>query len=279
MRFRPSQPKVLRSTLYNILTNIFYTGDFILKGTFYKGKHEPIISLSLFEKAQQVFQQVNRPKKTKKDFAFAGLMLCGHCGCSITGQIQKGKYIYYHCSNGKGNCGDKYIREEVIAEQFEDALKKLKLSKALLLDIKDALKESHSDEIKFHASRVQDLQSRYNTLTKRIDAIYEDKLDGKIPEELWFRKNEEYKKEMAQIEDSLRQHTKANFNYVESGVYLLELANNAHQCYSQRSIMEQRQMLNFLLSNCTLKAGKLDYIYKTPFDMIAEGVKFEKVSG
>lgn len=277
--FKSNSPKIGKSVLDAMLNNVFYTGDFMVKGQFYKGKHDPIISLNLYQKVQEVKNRVNKPKTTKHHFAFAGLMTCGHCGCSITPQIQKGKYVYYHCSNGKGKCNDPYVREEVIAEQFADALKRLQIKDEHLKWIVPILKSSHEEEIEFHHQRVKQLQGRYNTLIRRIDAVYEDKLDGKIPEELWFRKNEQYKKEMAQVEESLRQHTKANFDYVENGIEILELAKCAYTSYLEQSAFEQRRLLNKLLSNCTLKAGRIDYTFNEPFSLFIELSKVKEKSG
>jgi site-specific DNA recombinase len=277
--FKSNQPKIGKSTLDALLNNIFYTGDFIIKEQFFRGKHHPLVSLRLFETVQQVKGRVNRPKMTKHDFAFSGLLICGHCGCSVTPQIQKERYIYYHCSNGKGKCHDKYVREETLAEQFAEAIKGIQVGEEQLQWISAALKESHKDEMEFHRERTQALRQRYDTLEHRVEAIYEDKLDNKIPEELWFRKNEEYKREMAQINDSLLQHEKGNFDYVDCGIRTLELAKNAYQLYSQMNTLEQRQILNVVLSNCTLKGGNVDYTYNPPFDLLTTLPKSEKWSG
>ena len=32
------------------------------------------------------------------DFAFAGLITCGHCGGAVTAELKKEKYVYYHCA-------------------------------------------------------------------------------------------------------------------------------------------------------------------------------------
>ncbi len=45
-----------------------------------------------------------RNRKVKHEFAFSGLITCGHCGCSLVGEIKKGRYIYYHCTGYKGKC-------------------------------------------------------------------------------------------------------------------------------------------------------------------------------
>jgi len=59
-----------------------------------------------------------RGKTRLHEFAFASLMTCAHCGCSLSGQIQKERYIYYHCTGFKGDCGEPYVREKAIAEHF-----------------------------------------------------------------------------------------------------------------------------------------------------------------
>jgi site-specific DNA recombinase len=280
MRFKSAyKEKVHKSTLAKLLQNIFYTGDFIMNDQFFKGKHEPLITISQYQQTQKVFEVANKPKHTKHDFAFSGLLTCGICGCSITPQIQKQKYVYYHCSQGKGECKGRYVREEVLAEQFAKALERLQISEDQLAWLIPALKSSHADEREFHEGRVRELRERYDKLSKRLDQVYEDKLDGKIPEELWFRKHEEYKAEMLRVTESLRQHEQGNFDYVESGIRILELAKNASLLYSQQNMLEKRRILNFLLSNCSLADGKVDYDYLPPFDLIASGVNFEKDSG
>ena len=55
------------------------------------------------------------------------MVFCGHCGCALTAEKKKGRYVYYHCTGHKGKCPEKYVREEVLAEQFGEALKAIKL--------------------------------------------------------------------------------------------------------------------------------------------------------
>jgi hypothetical protein len=43
----------------------------------------------------------------------------------MVGELKKGRYVYYHCTGYKGKCGEPYVREEVIAEKFAQALGRL----------------------------------------------------------------------------------------------------------------------------------------------------------
>jgi hypothetical protein len=80
-----------------------YTGDFDWKGKTYRGIHQPLVSRELWERVQQVLVQRNRGRvrKAKHNFAFARLIKCGHCGCSLVGECKLGRYVYYHCSGYK----------------------------------------------------------------------------------------------------------------------------------------------------------------------------------
>ncbi len=64
---------------------------------------------------------------SKHAFAFTGLITCGHCGCAITAEIKKGKYIYYHCSRSKGCCPEPYVRQEVLDEKFAAVLRRFRV--------------------------------------------------------------------------------------------------------------------------------------------------------
>lgn len=77
---------------------------------------------------------------------------------------------------------------------------------------------SHQDEKDFHDIIVKNLQSTYRKLQARIDQAYIDKLDGKISEEFWTERNQDWRREQDQIQIKLQAHQKANANYLQEGI-------------------------------------------------------------
>ena len=68
------------------------------------------------------------------EFAYTGIIKCGHCGCQLTAELKKGKYIYYHCTGKRGGtCKKDYIREE----KFDKLIMELitRISKAIPADL------------------------------------------------------------------------------------------------------------------------------------------------
>ena len=116
LAYRKSGDMVPTSTVHKILRNRIYCGDFDFDGTTYHGTYEPVVSRELWDQVQAILdgRGAKKTRKMKEQFAFSGLITCGHCGCAMVGEIKKGRYIYYHCTGFKGKCPEPYTREQVL---------------------------------------------------------------------------------------------------------------------------------------------------------------------
>jgi len=45
----------------------------------------------------------------------------------MTAEIKKGRYVYYHCTRGRGVCGDTYVREEDLSRLLADVVKRIQV--------------------------------------------------------------------------------------------------------------------------------------------------------
>ncbi|GAI77071.1 unnamed protein product, partial [marine sediment metagenome] len=226
------------------------------------------------------FSKYNKSQKIQKhNFAFTGLLTCAKCGCAITAEIQKNKYVYYHCTSYKGKCGNKFIREESLTEKLGELVKKIRIEPKIIDWLKEALLMSHKDEQEYHNSQIKSLQAQYNKLQHRLDKIYIDKLDGIVTTEFYQEKTNEWKDEQSKILINIERHKEANTNYFEKGIRILELAQKAYSAYLEQDNTGKRNLLNILLSNCTLNDGNLYPTYKKPFDLLTNGLSRSNWSG
>jgi hypothetical protein len=190
-------------------------------------------------------------------------------------EIKKGRYVYYHCTGFKGRCPEPYTREEVLEEKFTGILKGISFSDEVLGWVRQALRESDRDERQFHDDAITKLQREHQRLQGWIDAMYDDKLDGRIAIDYFDIKAAEMRAAQTAIMRDLAAHQTANCNYIEEGVQLLELAHLAPVLFESQPPMEKRKLLNFVLSNWTWKAGELPK-YRQPFDVLAVAVASEQ---
>ena len=269
---RKSGAPVPTSTVHSILRNRLYSGEFGWNGRRYEGKHQPLVSPELWERVQGVLddRQANKHRRAKHNFAFSGLIACGHCGCSIVGEIKKQRYIYYHCTGYKGRCEEPYVREEVLERQFSDRLGQLSFDDEALEWVREALHASHADETREHEGAIERLHTEHKRLQSRLDAMYIDKLDGRVDATFYERMSTSWREEQTRRLREIERHQAANKSYMDEGVRLLELARNARRLFERQEPREKRRLLNFLVSNCSWKSGELTATLRQPFDLLAK---------
>lgn len=267
------------STLQTILRNRLYTGWFEWHGKIYQGKHEPLVPVELWERVQGVLDGRNASKHRRMthDFAFSGLIACARCGCSVVGEVKKQKYIYYHCAGYADKCRGipaecrrKYVREEVLEQQFSAVLGQLHFDDEVLEWVREALHASHADERREHEAAIKRIRTEYDRLQARIDAMYIDKLDGKIGGEFYDRMASQWREEQSRCLRDIERHQTAQQSYMDEGLKILELARNAQALFERQSAREQRRLLDFVLSNCSWEHGELVATFRQPFDLLSE---------
>ena len=180
------------------------------------------------------------------------------------------------CTDYKGNCGQGYLREEDLAIKFADVVKAIHLDDETLTWIVAALKASQKDALEFHRQAVDDLNRELGKIRSRVSQAYEDKLDGKINEQMWADVHTKYTTQQETLERQISAHLAADRSYLQQGIQILELVNRAYDLYLKQPHDERAKLLQFLLSNASLKDGNLCPTYHKPFDLLANGVRHQR---
>jgi site-specific DNA recombinase len=270
---RTSGKPLVRAKIHQLLQNPIYCGDFEWLDRVYEGQHQPLISRSLFKAVQDAFEATNHPKQTKRQHAFVGLVTCARCGCAYTAEIKKGQYIYYHCTGYRGACGNTYIREAELARLLGEAVQQIRMPTGLADRAVAALRESQGDKEKFVRTTTMRLQQQQLLTRAKLDRAYDDRLSGRISDELWNKKSAELEEELQRVRGEMARHERASRDYEATGVQILELAQSAYSLYVTRNPHDQAQLVKKLLSNCTFDRGSLTATYVKPFDLFAAGAK------
>jgi site-specific DNA recombinase len=137
--------------------------------------------------------------------------------------------------------------------------------------IADALRDSQAEKERFHRTAIGQLQQRYLAVQQKLDRAYEDRIAGKISDEMWSRKSQEWEGELEAIRRETGRYEGASRDYAVTGSRILELAKNAHYLFIRQNSHEQARLLRTLLSNCTFDRGTLSATYTKPFDLLVDG--------
>jgi site-specific DNA recombinase len=265
--------------LRDILTNPVYLGTFRWAGKSYRGTHPLFIDRNLWQTAQTVLHRANKPKYRKHEFAFRGLLTCARDNCLVTAEIQKQRYIYYRCSNGRGKCDLPYFREEVIADRLGGVLKDIYLPDEVVTHLMQSLRNSQQHQRSQRAQERTRLYSQLTVVRRKMDRAYSDKLDGKIPEDFWSRMMEEWRTEETRIVTALDGSNQPNPNQLDSAQRIFELANKACFHYVTQEPLQKARLLKTVLSNCAVDAVSVYPTYRKPFELIFRRAKMNEWSG
>ena len=92
-----------KNNLYNLLTNIAYTGRVAYDGGIYPGEHEAILSVPDWEDVQSIRKSNGKSGTTRNptDAALRGILYCAHCNVpmlhTFTTKNKIRRYRYYMC--------------------------------------------------------------------------------------------------------------------------------------------------------------------------------------
>ncbi len=275
-RLNLSYPKtgriITRSEIDRMLKKQFYTGKFVWEGVLYQGDHPAIIDSMLFNQVQDVFKQRSNGRFSKRNFTFSRLMECGHCNHTITAEIKKNKYIYYHCT-GYGNLHKKeYVSESKIDSMFAEVVSNASLPHEFYMFMKDCLEYEYSNKKIKTASERDKLELSKDKIENDMKKAFQSKIEGLIHEEFFKSVFNGYQKQLESINYRLNNLDESIINDFEFSMKAIELSYNAESHYLKAIPALKRDVLKSMLSNCYLKDATLYPIYNKAFDIFAKGI-------
>jgi len=188
--------------------------------------------------------------------------------------------VYYRCTGYRGPCELPRFREQEIAEKLGHVVKDVYIPAEVVESINSSLQRLH---VQTRTQAVQErarLERELQTLHAWMDAAYTDKLDGRISDEFWKRKQADWETEEFRIKSRISGQEEAKGeNSLLSIRRILELAHNAHSLYVTQKPAEQAELLKKVLLNCSIDAVSLYPVYRKPFDLIFKRAKNEEWSG
>ena len=180
--------------------------------------HEPIISQELWDRVQEHKKSVAQGRKTKVGYThpLSGFLICADCGNKMklcTSISRNGNRLYhfdcgYHVRYGKVYCFSHYISAKILEEIVLDDIREM--AKRIVLDEKVIREEfmRHNAELADNAvkSAKKELQAkrkRTEELSRLMQVAYEDRVKGKMPEDICISFIQKYSEEQKRLENEI----------------------------------------------------------------------------
>lgn len=191
----------------------------------------------------------------------------------MTGEMKKGKYVYYHCTGRRREiCGRPYIAESKITDAYSQLLRMLTIPEFALPLISKGLAQADKDRHARRALREAELKKSVHELERRLEQLYLDKVSGEITAEFhrstrtkWEAEANEKKIELAAID-------RTEATSVDQTMRLFELASSAHSRFKNADSNQKRELIGFMCSNSSWVDGKLEVELHEFFDLMLNAV-------
>ena len=180
--------------------------------------HEPIISQELWDKVQERKKSVAQGRKTKVGYThpLSGFLFCADCGNKMklcTSVNRKGTRLYhfdcgYHLRYGKAYCFSHYIAasalEEIVLGDIREMAQRIVLDeKAIREDFIRHNAELADKAIKTAKKELQAKRKRVEELSRLMQVAYEDRVRGKMPEDICIGFIQKYSEEQKKLETEI----------------------------------------------------------------------------
>lgn len=281
--YSPSSRMIPRPVAYKLLRDRFAYGEFEFQGVVYQGKHEPIVSRELWQRVQDVLDGRGGRPYGKGAVHYNGLIECGICGASMTGEAVKKKlasgekkvYGYMRCSmsgSGHGKSGCKVPRMNVV--EVERLMGELVESIAFEDDAVEVIRAALLDSQRDHTQRVESALAAFRRQLiqaegrkRRAFALaLEAGMDGEsLREQVATIDNE-----VVRLQGEVRRLEGESRAYYAEGVRVIELTQRLYPAWLGQNSAKRREILDCIVLNCTWDGVTLVPKWRKPFDLLVE---------
>lgn len=263
-----------KSRIHRILQDHFYYGVMYVSGKYYPGNHEPLISKHLFDTVRDIIDSKNRSRQKKHFFPLRGFMTCHNCGCLLTAMEKKG-FVYYYCTNGKGQCEEHkhYLRSEKAEQLLASIFPKIQFDSEFINICYQADQEKNRKNENFFETIKSNLEKRLKLLAQQQLRLLDIQLTGKYTQSTIETKLEASSKETADIKQQLKdlekQSPATTTRTLEQTKKVFLDAYLQEKDFIESNNFKKHKVLEKLLLNATIENQEMaSYKLKQPYQIL-----------
>ncbi len=235
-----------------ILSNPFYTGLFRYSKELHEGKHEPIIAKKIFDKVQEVLKQRGRPHhKTKYEpQPYCGLLKCGTCGMSITGEyrVKRQKngnthdYIYYHCTKKRKDmkCPEPCIRQEELDKQLSHLIQKFSLRADWAEKMLEMVETDKDKSAQSTSAFVLESQDQIRAINEKLQRLLDGYLEQDIEREIYREQKTKLLLEKKSLDEKMARIEQKQNDWLEPMKEWIKVASNLVKIARDSNLLEKK---------------------------------------
>lgn len=262
------RPMSLAAT-YKMFGNPFYAGVLDWYDRWRPGKHQAMVTLEEFNRAQAILGRPGRPKPETHAFAYTGLIRC-ECGLSVTAEKKTKpsgrEYVYYHCTRrAQPRCNQPAVRLEDVEHYIRTFLRQIYLPACVEQQLRKHLEQSDSER---RLSREKEMTSVTNALRQarqELRTLTDLRVRNLLDDSEYIERRKELQKEEARMQEATRNHAAGAPLWLELAQCTILLRKYAADWFFAGNIEDKRLILQTVGWNSTLADERLSIQARSPF--------------
>lgn len=269
------------SATYRILTNQFYAGVLKSEGRIFPGKHQPMVTMDEFEQVQRLLGRPGVPRKTRS-FAFTGMIRCGECGFSVTGEEKTNRwgqqFTYYHCTKRRldRRCGQPYLSLEELEDQVVEFLDEITLPERFQKWALARVERTMAERRRNRDNQRNSLLRAQAAIAQELENLTKLRIRDLLTDEEYLKQRQELEGRQIGTAQSL-EHLNQDEARFEPSRSLVSLNTSLVSRFTAGTIEQKRIMLTIVGSNLVLKDQQLSIDARKPFRRWSKGSNFSEL--
>ncbi len=259
-----------QSAIYKILKNPFYAGVIEWEGKAYPGKHEAMVTLSEFERVQELLGRPGRPRRKAYDFPYTGMIRCGECGFAVTAEHKTNRfgshYTYYHCSWRRLDykCAQRSISEARLEEQMARFVEEVTLPEKFHTFEMERLHGLTAEDEELLAKQKRAIEHQAASLDRQLANLKQLRIRDLLDDAEFLEERQKLTRERIRVAQEIQKLAETGERF-EPDRLLVQFNKEAALRFQSGTPQEKRFIVQILGSNPRLQDRELKIEAAKPF--------------
>jgi site-specific DNA recombinase len=142
------------------------------------------------------------------------------------------------------------------------------ISPGVLAWLQEAVLESDLNERGAREREVKRLEEQHRRVQTKLEAIYEDRLEGRISKELYDRKAHDLRTQSLELLSRMNEMRVSAPASVQEAIDLMDLTSRAADLFLKQPTSEKQRFLKLVLKSARWQDGRLCTEFEIPFESL-----------
>ncbi len=153
--------------------------------------------------------------------------------------------------------------------EFAGALRNLVIPPGVLTWLQEAVAESDITERAARERELKRLEEQHRRVDSKLEAMYEDRLEGRISPEMYDRKAKELRAQAGELSRRMTDLHATAPAPVQGAINFLGVASRAAELFQSQPPHEKQGFLKLVLKSAQWQGGRLEVQFEDPFQALA----------